>query len=311
MSVESVSQKKQLVKKFAFESTYLLLVLVPIFWGGAFVAAKFVVNELPPFTVAAIRFALATLCLLPFMCYQNKAGDRLKKEDLPGMLILGLTGIFGYNALFFCGLQFTSATNGSLIMATNPIITLILSVIFLSERISWQKALGIVISFTGVSFVITNGDLSSIFQAKYNIGDLMLMGASLCWAIYSILGKKVMAKYSPLASTTYACGFGTLMLLPFAFYELSHKGVAVLGQASFLGWLAIVYMAVFASVLGFVWWNKGVERIGASRTSIFTNLVPISAVILAFLLLGEQITGGDILSAGLVITGVYLTTKKQ
>ena len=310
MSVESVSQEKQLTRRFAFDSTYLLLVLVPIFWGGAFVAAKFVVHELPPFTVATIRFALATLCLLPLMYYQDRERNWLKKEDLSGMLILGLTGIFGYNALFFCGLQFTSATNGSLIVATNPIITLLLSAIFLSEKISWQKALGIFISFTGVIFVITNGEISSLLEANYNVGDLMLMGAPLCWAIYSIVGKRVMAKYSPLASTTYACGFGTLMLLPFSLYELTQKGFSILGQASFLGWLAIVYMAVFASVLGFVWWNKGVEKIGASRTSIFTNLVPVSAVVLAFLLLGEQITGGDILGAGLVIAGVYLTTKK-
>lgn len=311
MAIESAFQEKQLTRKFAFDSTYLLLVLVPIFWGGAFVAAKFVVHQLPPFTVATIRFALATFCLLPLMYYQDREKKNwLRKEDLSGLLILGLTGIFGYNALFFCGLQFTSATNGSLIVATNPIITLLLSAIFLSERISWSKALGIIISFTGVIFVITNGKISGILQANYNIGDLMLLGAPLCWAVYSIVGKRVMAKYSPLASTTYACGFGTLMLLPFSLYELSQKGFGILGQASFLGWLAIVYMAVFASVLGFVWWNKGVEKIGASRTSIFTNLVPVSAVVLAFLLLGEQITGGDILGAGLVIAGVYLTTKK-
>jgi len=310
LDTQSAVQEKQLTGKLAFDSTYLLLVLVPIFWGGAFVAAKFVVHELPPFTVATIRFALATLCLLPLIYYQEKEKIRLQKEDLLGMLVLGLTGIFGYNALFFCGLQFTSATNGSLIIATNPIITFLLSAVFLKEQISWKKALGIVISFTGVTFVITNGNLTHILEANYNIGDLMLMGAPLCWAIYSIVGKGILKKYSPLASTTYACGFGTLMLLPFSLYELTQKGFAIVGQTSFLGWLAIVYMAVFASVLGFVWWYKGVEKIGASRTSIFTNLVPVSAVVLAALLLGEQITGGDILGAGLVISGVYLTTKK-
>lgn len=310
MPLDSLSQQKELAKRIAFDSTYLLLILVPIFWGGAFVAAKFVVQELPPFTVAAIRFALATLCLWPLMYYREGEKAKLGKQDLLGMLVLGLSGIFGYNALFFCGLQFTSATNGSLIVATNPIITLLLAAVFLKEKISWQKALGIAISFIGVTFVITNGNLFSILQAKYNLGDLLLMGAPLCWAIYSIIGKGIMQRYSPLACTTYACGFGTLMLLPFSLYELSQKGLFIFTQTSFLGWLAIVYMAVFASVLGFVWWYKGVEKIGASKTSIFTNLVPVSAVVLASVLLGEKITGGDLVGAGLVISGVYLTTKK-
>lgn len=298
------------MKRKNIDYTYLLLFLVPIFWGGAFVAAKFVVQQLPPFTVASIRFLLATLCLMVIVHHQGGERVRIEKRDLSVLFALGLTGVFAYNACFFTGLQFTTATNGSLIGASNPMITALLSAMFLGERLSWLKIMGITTSFLGVMVVISKGQLSNLFSLKYNMGDIILLGAPLAWAIYSIVGKGILRKFSPLLVTTYACGLGTLMLLPFALWELSVKGWGIIFSVSWQGWLAIAYMAFFASVLGFVWWYKGVEKLGASRTSIFTNLVPVSAVFLAMIFLGEKVLWADLLGAFLVLSGVYLTTKK-
>lgn len=283
---------------------YFQLILVVFSWGGAFTAAKIALQELPPFTVATLRFALATLILIPILWRQEGLVRKINRQDYFWFVLLGLTGVFGYNALFFEALKHTTAVNGALIIAANPITTALLSALLNKEKLAGRQLIGIIISFTGVLFVIAKGSLTVVRSLSFNFGDLLLIGAMLCWAVYSITGKRVMSKFSPLAATTLACTIGTLALAPFMAREI------MLGQwpaTTWATWVAISYMAVFATVMGFVWWNHGVAQIGASRAAIFINLVPISAMLVATLF-GEVISLPQLLGAMLVISGVYLTS---
>lgn len=282
---------------------YIRLVFVTLFWAGAFIAGRYTVGEVPPFTVAFFRFVAASLVLMPLVWLVEGSRTRITRQDLPRLLLLGLTGIFIYNSLFFTGLKHTTAANAAIIVAINPVVTAIISALFLKEVITRRQLAGILLSFTGVAVVVTRGSWAVVQGLEFNFGDMVLVGAPVAWALYSVLGKGAMKKFSPLAATAYACLFGTLMLLPLALWE-GHPWP----QISLPAWGAFAYMGVFTTSIAFIWWYRGIAMIGASRSAIFINLVPLWTMLLAFLILGEQVTSLQLLGAALIISGVYLST---
>lgn len=285
---------------------HLRLVTVALMWGGAFVAARFTVAEVPPFTAAFLRFALAAFLLFLLLVVKEKPAARLRNHDWPLLVVLGLTGIFGYNALFFTGLKYTTAINGSLIVAINPVAITIIAAIILREAVTVRQAVGILVSLSGVALVVTGGSADILHNLRFNKGDLIMLGVPLAWALYSVYGKKAMDRYSPLAATTYACIIGAVLLFPAALTE--RFDWTFISPAS---WGAIVYMAVFASVVAFNWYYGGIKTMGAGKASIYINLVPLWTMLLAGVLLHERLVLPQLLGAGLIITGVYLATHHR
>jgi len=286
---------------------YFKLVLTTFFWGGTFVAARFAVHEAPPFHAAACRFGIAAVVLLALVARQaRKRGEafplpRSLREVLT-LSSLGLTGIFCYNAFFFSGLRLTGAANGSLIVAINPLLTAVLSAWWLRERVRLLQAIGLSVSLAGVGVIVSRGDIAVLRTLAFNRGDLLLLGAPLSWAAYSILGKRAMGTFSPLVATAYAALSGALLLIPAAVVEA--LGEAVPHRFSVLGWLAILQLALLGTVVGFVWWYEGVQALGASRAALFVNLVPVFGTLLAALLLGERLGWPQLWGGLLVIAGV-------
>jgi len=282
---------------------HLRLVAAALMWGGAFVAARFTVAEVPPFTAAFLRFALAAFLLFLLLMTREKPAARLRNHDWPLLIILGLTGIFGYNALFFTGLKYTTAINGSLITAINPVAITIIAAIILRETVTLRQVMGILVSLFGVALVITGGAADILHNLRFNKGDLIMLGVPLAWALYSVYGKKAMDRYSPLAATTYACIIGAVLLFPGVLVE--RFDWTTISPAS---WGAIAYMAVFASVVAFNWYYGGIKTMGAGKASMYINLVPLWTMLLAGVLLHEMLVLPQLLGAGLIITGVYLAT---
>lgn len=291
------------------KSVYLKLVLTTFFWGGTFVAARLAVREAPPFFAASSRFAIAALCLVTLTVWHA----RVERRSFPApktfrefalLFSLGLTGIFCYNAVFFTGLKLTTATSGALIVAINPLLTAVLSALWLRERVSPTQAAGLLISLVGVSIVISKGSFAVIANFAFNKGDLIMLGAPLCWALYSILGKKALGAFTPLAATAYAALFGTLLLVPAAVVEHALLG-GPWPSFSWVGWLAILQLALLGTVVGFVWWYQGVGLIGASRAAVFVNLVPFFGALQAAWLLGEKVVLPQLFGGMLVVAGVY------
>lgn len=286
---------------------YVKLILTAVFWGGTFIAGRHVSQHLDPFAIALLRFAVASALLLVLVRRREGRLPPLNRAQLLSVVLLGLTGVFAYNALFFKGLQLIEASRASLIVATCPVFIALASAVFLRERFSLAKALGIPLSVLGAAVVISEGDPRQIVAGGVGPGELFILGCVLSWTAYSLIGRSVTRSMSPLASVSYSTLIGAAALaVPACLLE---SLVRNLTRASLLDWAAIAYLAVFGTVIGFVWFYEGVKSLGPTRAGLFINLVPISAVIFAALMLDERVTPSLAAGAGLVLCGVYLTNR--
>ena len=285
---------------------YLKLLLTAIFWGGTFVAGRLVTQNVGPYTIAFLRFTIASILLLLLTWRIEGKLPKLQQSQIIPVILLGIIGIFIYNVMFFKGLKIIEAGRAALIIATCPIFITICSAIFLKERINLVKGLGIVISVCGAIIVISKGNLSRIFEGGLGLGELYIFCCVMSWVTYSLIGKFVMKNLSPLASVSYSATVGAIALLIPAFFE---GLIQYISSQSALDWLCISYLGVFGTVIGFVWYYQGVKRIGPTKAGLFINFVPISAILCAFFILREPITLSLVIGAVLVISGVYLTNR--
>ena len=283
---------------------YFKQLLTAFFWGGTFIAGRIVAKGIDPFAAAFIRFTIASVILLLAIRVLEGKLPGLNKRQFFSVVCLGLTGIFTYNILFFQGLQTVQAGRASLIIALNPIIISLFSSLIYKEKLTLLKLVGILVSVLGAVVVITYGDLSSIFTNPLSRGDLYIFGCVASWVAYSLIGKSVLSGLSPLVSVGYSATIGTVLLAVPAivrglFQEISSYQ---LDQ-----WGSLFYLGFFGTVLGFFFYYEGIEKIGPTKAGVFINFVPVSAIILAFLILNEPITWSLALGAVLVICGVLLT----
>lgn len=285
---------------------YLLMVLSCLFWSGAFIAGKLSVPYIPPFTLTFYRFLVATIVLYIFMKYKEKTVYKLTKKDIPVFLITGIIGMFGYHALFFSALKYTTAINSSILGASNPIITTILCIVFLKDKISPKRIFGILLSFTGVVLTITNANLNTILNFSFNKGDLLMLIAVVMWATYAVYSKSVMKNYSPIILTFYSFLFCTIFIIPFVIYE---NPLSFISNIPITAHIAVIYMGIFPSVVGYLVQQHAIQKIGPSKASIFINLVPIFSITLSVLILGEAFTVVKFFTALLIIAGVYICQK--
>lgn len=285
---------------------YALMVLCTLFWAGAFIAAKLSVPYIPAYTLTFLRFSIASVIL--FFVLRNRPEGQFKfvKKDFPVFLFTGLVGMFGYHVLFFTAIKYSTAINSSIIGASNPIITAVLATFFLKDKINRKRLLGIMVSFLGVFLTITNADFSSIKNLSFNIGDLIMLAAVLMWASYAVFSKHVMPRYSPLILTYYSFLFCTIFLVPFVIYE---RPWSFLHKVPIYSFGSVIYMAVFPSVIGYLVQQMSIKQLGPSKTSIFINLVPIFSIVLSVLILGEELQPIKLLTAALIIFGVYLCQR--
>lgn len=283
---------------------YLKLFGTAILWGGTFIAGRIVSREMDPYSAAFIRFLIASVVLLATIRFRVGYLPILKKNQIIPVILLGMTGIFSYNVLFFKALQTVHAGRAALIIAMNPIIISLCSSILFKERLTLIKGAGILISFAGAAIVISYGRLANIIERPVSHGDLLVFGCVLSWVSYSLIGKSVMKGLSPLVSVGYSSAVGAMALLvPAAFNGVFTK----MRFISLLEWNSLFYLGFFGTVLGFFWYYEGINRIGPMKASVFINLVPVSAIILSYLILKETVTGSLISGGLLVISGVLLT----
>ena len=285
---------------------YVKLILTALFWGGTFVAGRLVSQNVAPFSIAFLRFAIASVFLLLLTWKLEGKFPRLNNHQIVLVILLGMTGIFSYNVLFFKGLKLIEAGRASLIVATCPVFITICSVVFLKEKINLIRGLGILLSVCGAAVVISRGKIDQIFAGGLGLGELYILGCVLCWVAYSLVGKAVMKSLSPLVAVSYSAAIGTIALSVPACFEGLVRNIA---NPSLADWLCISYLGVFGTVIGFVWYYQGVERLGPTKAGLFINFVPIFAVLSAFLILHEPITVSLGVGAVLVISGVYLTNR--
>ena len=286
-------------------SIYVLMLLVPLFWGGSFSTAAHVITEIPPLVAATIRFALAGMILAVLLTMRSEWNIRAWRDNWKGLLIVSLTGIFGYNALFFMALHYTSAINGSLIIATMPLFVSLGAMLFFKERWSGKFGISLVLSFIGVVIVITKGSWHRLASLSFNEGDLLFLAALMCGVIYSLVGKKVVHDVSPLFTTTVMTLLGSLFLGVSSLFE---GGWGKVPDMSLQGWTEMAYMVVCGTLIGYIIFNLGVQQIGASKASIYLNLTPIVTSLLSVWLYGDSMTWSIAVGLVFVLAGVCLAT---
>ncbi len=284
---------------------YLLLILTTLFWSGNFVLSRGMHADIPPLALSFWRWALALLIMWAF-CYRSFMSQRdIIARQRKFIIIQGLLGVTGFNTLIYLAVQTTTAVNAVLINSCTPILIALCSLFINKEPLSIRQWLGILLSLTGVALIMTGGSITSLLQLEFNRGDLLVLGAGLVWALYSVNLKNYPQELHPFSYQIGIMVTGLLGILPLYLIELSHGQQMAVNEPVLA---TIVYVAIFPSVLAFIFWNRAVRDIGANRAGSFIHLMPVFSSILAVIFLGESIETFHLQGIGLVFAGIFLAT---
>jgi drug/metabolite transporter (DMT)-like permease len=285
-------------------STYISLVFTTLFWGGTFIAGRALAGHVTPASSAFIRLAIATIALFFFtLIHEKKIVIPPRQKWLP-LVFLGLTGVFSYNVFFFTGLQYISAGRASLIIALNPLAITIGAFIWMREPLNYKQVIGVLLSLIGAIFVISNGHPQEIFSASFGKGELALLGCVMSWVLYSLIGGTVLKVLSPLVSVFYSSLIGTILLFPLALHQGLLSGLT---DTRLQDWFSLFYLGFFGTALGFTLYYRAIKQIGATRSGVFINLVPLFAIILSWCILGESVKGIVVIGGIILLSGVTIT----
>lgn len=286
---------------------YLLLILTTLFWSGNFVISRGMHAALPPVALSFWRWALACLILCLFGLHHLLAQRRLAQSHGRFLLIQALLGVAGFNTFIYWAMQSTTAINAALINSATPILIVIISWLRFRERLAWPQALGVLLSLSGVLFIISGGNLTTLLQLRAGFGDLLVVIASCLWASYSVNLKNYPPGLHPLAYQTAIALIGLAVLLPLYLAEIASGKTFEVTVATIA---TIAYVAIFASVLAFIFWNKAVTALGANIAGPFIHLMPVFSTILAVLFLGEALGKVQIIAILMIFGGILLATRK-
>jgi len=287
---------------------YCKLIGSAVLWGGTWVAGRILGRYMGPFSAAFMRFLLASIFLVFLTARLEGRVPKLTRQTLPWLLLLAATGIFAYNALFFAGLRTVPAGRAALIVASIPAVVALFSALLFKERFTVAKACGIAVSFAGVGLIVSGGDPGALLRQGLSFGDVCIFGCVLTWAAYTLAGKKAMERVAPYGAVTWSCILGAAMLLPPALATGLVRDVA---GAGVVAWGCLLFFGILATGFGFSWYYEGVRAIGPTKAGVFINLVPVTAVFLGWLVLGEPLSSSLALGGTLVLAGVWLTNRKM
>lgn len=287
----------------------ILILLTVLFWGISATNTKIVLEEVPPGTLAFLRFSMASLLLWGINRKINPT-MRLAKKDRKRMVFCGVSGISLYFILETYGISLISAANATILLASIPIFTMLGERVFLKRAIRREESIGAVVTLGGVGLVIGNSlNISGGYQEM--IGSMLLIGAALSWVVFSLANKTLENKYSILFNSTYQSIFGSLFLLPVALMEYNRWG-----PISMISWGNILYLTLFCSALCTFMYLSALKELGATITNVYINLMPFVGVLAAFLVLKEtlyplQIVGGIIIVIGISVANLKPGWRKQ
>ena len=289
-------------------SPYLLLVLTTLFWSGNFVLGRAVRTVFTPFTLSFWRWAVALLILLPFVWRSLRSQWPVLRQQGPILLLLSVLGVVNFNTFVYVGLQQTTATNALIMLSVTPVLIVGLSFLLLGQAVTGSQALGIAVSLIGVLTIIGRGDPSALFQRQFNAGDLWVLAAVLSWALYSVCLRWRPAELKPLNFQAATMALGLVVLTPLYGWDLAHGQLIAVNVATVS---SILYLALFPSILAYVFWNQAVAALGASRTGQFLHLMPAFGAILSMLFLDERLYPFHGVGIVLIALGIWLAAERR
>jgi drug/metabolite transporter (DMT)-like permease len=261
--------------------------------------------EIPPFSLSFWRWAVALLILSCFALRHLLAQRELAIKHKNFIIIQGIVGVAGFNSFVYMALQTTTAINAVLVNSCIPVILVLFSWALFNDRLSVRQWLGVATSLCGVLLIISSGQPATLLALEFNRGDILVFIAAVLWAFYSANLKRYPKGLHPLAYQTAIVLVGLAILLPLYLLELSTGRTTTLSTGSIV---TILYVALFASVLAFIFWNRAVAMLGANIAGPFIHLMPVFSTILAVIFLGETLTPNHIQAILLIFGGILITT---
>ena len=289
------------------KQTYLLLSLATIFWGIQPLCIKILVQNWTPPALTTFRYLLISTILFIIIYLKKEQKFIPPNHCIVPLILMGLTGIGINNVAQFTGLQYSSITNCTLIAATGPAITALIATIFIHERLNFIQWIGIFISFIGVIFLITKGSIDVLLNFNFNPGDTLFFICQIVWALYSILGLKIMNYLSAIAVTAWSGLIGAIEVAIYTHFS----GQLYYTPLDSLGYMSFAFVVICGGVGSMLFWNIGVKNAGPGIAAIFSNLTPIFGMICGVIFLKEEIGYIQLSGALFIFLGVYITTHSQ
>jgi len=290
------------------ESKFVLIMLIAVVvWAFAFPFIRIGLDELSFINLTIMRFFIVCSILLLSLIIFPKKFSKLQKKDIIPIFILGFFGVIIYHLGLNYGELYVSPGVASLIIATIPIQILILAAIFLKEKITSIKLLGIILALIGVLIISIWGTKDVTLEIKYITAAIAIFIAATVGAFYTIAGKKLLNRYSGFSLTIFAMLLGSIGLLPLA---INSSLITQVANLSLKAWFAIIFLGIFSTVVGYIIWYTALEKKTASEISIYLYLIPVLSTIISYFLLNEEITLMFILGSILVISGLVIVNIK-
>jgi len=284
----------------------LMMIGAVSIWGISFSLIKVALDEVPPFAFNALRFPLAVILLLLGWKMQGRPEHNLK-ADFWALATIGVMGYVGYQMFFVSGVVRTTASNAALIMATVPVFIAVINSWRKSESLGGWAWLGVLLSVAGIALIIQAGDGLSMGRQML-IGNALIVGAAIAWASYTVAAAPYLARHSALGVTVLSMGAATVVLV---LIGLPQALTVDWRSVTLLAWIAILYTSILGVAGAYFLWNVGVQRLGGTRASIYSNLVPVIAVITAALTLHEKISALQLIGGAIILIGIGLTRKRS
>ena len=290
-----------------FDQAWLLMMLPPLFWASNAVLGRAVAGQVPPVGLAFWRWTLGALLVLPFAWRHLRADAPVLKRQWKVVLLLTVLGIGVFNTFLYIGLNTTTALNAVMMQSSMPVLIVLMSLALFGDRVSALQAVGIAVSLAGATTLIARGDPAVLLGLQLNAGDLWIFAAVLCYAAYTaLLRRRPNVHGLSFIVATFAAG--ALTLLPFYVWEtVGGRPMPVTPAA--LG--AVVYVALFPSILAYLCFNRSVALVGANTAGLAIHLIPVFGSLLAILFLGEQPHLYHGVGIALIAVGIVLATRRR
>ncbi len=273
----------------------------------SFVLTKIGLNEVTPIYLASLRFSIATIIFVGYTLikFEMKQIKEFTKDNFTTLFVLGMVGVTFPNILQNIGMLHLTVSVASILQNSSPAFTLMLAAIFLRESIGCRKVSGLLLSLTGVIIISINGNIPILGSSMVFYGNLMLVSTAICYSIYTVIGKKIVEKNSPLLILAFSTLIGTILLDTVSILVEPVKFTYPINI-----WIILFVLAILCTVLGTILYFEVLRELEASKTNVFTFLIPVFAVIQASVFLGERIHAYQIICGALIIFGIWITQKE-
>ncbi|MDP7241587.1 MAG: DMT family transporter [Rhodospirillales bacterium] len=288
-------------------SPYLMPLSAMFFWGPTYIIVRVSHEGVPPITLNFWRWVVVLVLLLPWTAAAAWWHRAVLRQNAWLLGALSVTGVALYQSAAYIALDTTTTINAGLIYATVPVVTPLISYALFRKFVTPRQALGIAISMVDVVAIIVRAEWGALVGFLFTPGDLWILLSVVAWALYSVLLGRLRGNLSPFVLMMVLAAIGVVVLLPFYGWEWAVTGGSALSRSTVL---ALAYLSVASAIVSYVYWNNAVAVIGANKAGLFLHLIPVFTVVLAILVLGEQLKGFHIAGTGLIVTGIYLTVTR-